>query len=256
MSGWELDPLGLAAEEWADHLLDPTLFSARDIDCILYFFDQPGHGAPASYLVGRFGFSHHAVVNTWNDRLSKQLLHRHELSVGHIDERGKPHFWNVLFTSESNRSERKAKWSGLFPWILRPPIIEAIRNVFVTDGYAGSVTETDEETDLYEGALKRFRASGYERSREARRQCLEIYGYACFLCSFDFKATYGEIGRGLIHVHHLTPLSARQGEIHVVDPAENLRPICPNCHLVIHSREPALTFEEVRRRSPMLRAND
>ncbi|HSX81067.1 MAG TPA: HNH endonuclease [Candidatus Saccharimonadia bacterium] len=48
-----------------------------------------------------------------------------------------------------------------------------------------------------------------------------------------------------IHVHHCRPLSEIAGE-YVVDPIEDLRPVCPNCHAVIHRRTPPFTIEEVR----------
>ena len=52
-------------------------------------------------------------------------------------------------------------------------------------------------------------------------------------CCFDFEDTYGEIGRGFAHVHHLTSLSslAKQGErINLSD----LAIVCANCHAMIH----------------------
>jgi predicted HNH restriction endonuclease len=33
---------------------------------------------------------------------------------------------------------------------------------------------------------------------------------------------------------------------YVVDPVADLRPVCPNCHAVLHSRRPAYSIEEVR----------
>jgi 5-methylcytosine-specific restriction protein A len=50
---------------------------------------------------------------------------------------------------------------------------------------------------------------------------------------------------GFIHVHHLTPLSTI-GKEYRVDPIKDLRPICPNCHAVIHSRRPAMSIEEAK----------
>ena len=47
-----------------------------------------------------------------------------------------------------------------------------------------------------------------------------------------------------IHVHHLRPLSEIKAS-YVVDPKEDLRPVCPNCHAVIHLRKPSFTLEEV-----------
>jgi len=67
----------------------------------------------------------------------------------------------------------------------------------------------------------------------ARQQCIEHYGSRCSVCDFDFEQVFGERGRGFIHVHHLKPLSEIQDE-YEIDPIQDLRPICPNCHAMIH----------------------
>jgi predicted HNH restriction endonuclease len=40
-------------------------------------------------------------------------------------------------------------------------------------------------------------------------------------------------------------LSEIGGE-YIVDPVADLRPVCPNCHAVLHRRIPAYSIEEVR----------
>ncbi len=60
---------------------------------------------------------------------------------------------------------------------------------------------------LFEGARKTISVNAFERSQVARSLCLAKWGLACSVCEMTFIATYGEIGDGYIHVHHLTPLS-------------------------------------------------
>src|SRR5262249_48094101 len=79
----------------------------------------------------------------------------------------------------------------------------------------------------------------------ARTQCIEHYGTNCSVCEFNFGAVYGPIAAGLIHVHHLRPLSEVGGE-YVVNPIADLRPVCPNCHAVMHRHSPPYSIEEVR----------
>ena len=55
---------------------------------------------------------------------------------------------------------------------------------------------------------------------------------------------YGERGVGFIHVHHLKPLSEISKE-YEVDPIGDLRPLCPNCHAMIH-RRPEMGIEELK----------
>ena len=100
-------------------------------------------------------------------------------------------------------------------------------------------------TGLSEGAMRSVTLSTYERNPKARGLCIEHYGTACVACGFDFARTYGEVARDDIHVHHLTPLSSI-GEKHEVNPVTDLRPVCPNCHAVIHRRSPPFTIEEVQ----------
>jgi hypothetical protein len=97
----------------------------------------------------------------------------------------------------------------------------------------------------HEGATKRISVNVYERNAKARRVCIAHYGWDCFVCGFNFKSVYGNDGDRFIHVHHLRPLS-EVGEDYELDPIEDLRPICPNCHVMIHKRKRTYTIEELR----------
>jgi 5-methylcytosine-specific restriction enzyme A len=96
-----------------------------------------------------------------------------------------------------------------------------------------------------EGSVQRILVNRYERDPRAREECIRHYGTTCFLCGFDFVAAYGEVMTGFIHVHHLNPLSSI-GADYEVDPIRDLRPVCPNCHAVLHRREPPYSPDEVR----------
>jgi 5-methylcytosine-specific restriction enzyme A len=85
-------------------------------------------------------------------------------------------------------------------------------------------------------ALERFGAD--------RAKCIEHYGYRCSVCTVSFDEAYGPLGDGLIFVHHLRPIDELSDDYRV-DPIEDLRPICANCHAVIHRREPPLSLEEL-----------
>jgi hypothetical protein len=95
-----------------------------------------------------------------------------------------------------------------------------------------------------EGAVCRVTVNAYERSPTARRACLEHHGTTCSICEFDFGRVYGPVMDGFVHVHHLRELS-NIGVEYNVDPIADLRPVCPNCHAVLHSRTPAFAIEEV-----------
>jgi 5-methylcytosine-specific restriction protein A len=108
----------------------------------------------------------------------------------------------------------------------------------------GLLPEEFLEREIYiEGLRKQIQVSRYERNRQARKKCLEHYGASCQICGFDFKKKYRGIEKG-IHIHHRKPLS-EIGENYEVDPIRDLLPVCPNCHTIIHGRNPAYTIEEI-----------
>ena len=98
----------------------------------------------------------------------------------------------------------------------------------------------------YEGARKKITVNSYERNAEARRKCLEKWNYNCAVCNFHFELYYGPIGKKYIHVHHLYPISSI-GKEYEIDPVNDLRPVCPNCHAMLHKENPPLSIEELQR---------
>ena len=97
---------------------------------------------------------------------------------------------------------------------------------------------------LREGGIQDRLSKVYVRDPRARRQCIKKYGARCFVCNFSFEERYGRVAKGFIHVHHVRPLSDI-GREHAVDLA-NLRPVCPNCHAVLHMRDPTYSIEELK----------
>lgn len=97
-----------------------------------------------------------------------------------------------------------------------------------------------------EGAVRRIMVNAYERDPSAREACIQHHGLTCVTCGFNFQDFYGEAGKGFIHVHHLVPL-AGAGANYEINPIDDMRPVCANCHAIIHRREPAYTLEEVKK---------
>ena len=98
---------------------------------------------------------------------------------------------------------------------------------------------------LKEGSKGKRIINIYERNPEARRICIEIYGYRCTVCNFDFEKIYGELGKNFVHVHHVKPLAEIKNDYYV-DPKNDLRPVCPNCHAMLHRKTPAIKIEELQ----------
>lgn len=103
------------------------------------------------------------------------------------------------------------------------------------------------DLSFVEGSIERILVNRYERDARARKKCIEHHGAICAACHVNMATIYGEDLEGFIHVHHIVPLSAI-GKEYRVDAIADLRPLCPNCHAVVHRFNPPLSVEEVRQR--------
>lgn len=111
---------------------------------------------------------------------------------------------------------------------------------------------TEDEADLEvgiqegyeEGDVTRILKNHYERSRVNRALCLKWHGFSCKACGLNMESIYGPLGSGVIHVHHLEPVSSL-GAPTRVNPKKDLVPLCPNCHVIIHRKNPPLRLEEL-----------
>ena len=104
--------------------------------------------------------------------------------------------------------------------------------------------EVTEEAIYREGTRKSVLVNVYERDGKARAKCIEHYGTRCLVCGFDFEETFGELGKDFIHVHHLKNL-ASIGKEYQVDPIKDLRPVCPNCHAMLHKGPNGSLHQEI-----------
>ncbi len=117
------------------------------------------------------------------------------------------------------------------PRKLSEDLVNYILSVFESEENVYDEFENDE--GYYEGALKKVYVNHYERDREARNKCIEAHGCKCSVCGMDFGKMYGELGQGFIHVHHIVPIS-KIGKEYKIDPINDLVPVCPNCHAMLH----------------------
>ena len=103
----------------------------------------------------------------------------------------------------------------------------------------------DEINTYWEGSLGQETITTHERNIDARNKCIQIKGIKCFVCGFDFEKTYGELGKGYIHVHHVTPMSNkyRKYELNIEN---DLFPVCPNCHAMLHRNNKLISIEGLK----------
>lgn len=103
----------------------------------------------------------------------------------------------------------------------------------------------DTPITFVEGSATQVIQTRYERNAYARKECLKHYGYSCSVCDFNFERFYGNLGYKFIHVHHLRQIATIKQE-YEVNPIHDLRPVCPNCHSMLHKQNPPLTIEELK----------
>ncbi|MCW9013519.1 MAG: HNH endonuclease [Gammaproteobacteria bacterium] len=175
-----------------------------------------------------------------------------ELSINgdSVDKISEAYFadkWNSLEFICDRRLAREAKDSQ--------DALNKISSAFVIDllGIILCLLELEDISDelpiyergLPEGAKVRVEVNKYERNPINRATCISHYGAKCHACGFVFAEIYGEIGDEYIEVHHITPVS-RIGSDYIIDPINDLVPLCSNCHSMIHRRDPPLAIEVLK----------
>jgi 5-methylcytosine-specific restriction protein A len=152
---------------------------------------------------------------------------------------------DILKTENLSKQNWTPQASGIS---IRPEIVDELEAIwfdFLTTSKIKQnpfVRKESEEQETYtEGTVNQVTATRYERNPFARQKCLEHYGYSCFACGFNFEEVYGNLGKAFIHVHHLTPVATVGKQD--TNPIKDLRPVCPNCHAMIHRNKEALSIE-------------
>jgi len=95
-----------------------------------------------------------------------------------------------------------------------------------------------EDPFAYEGAEKFILHRAAERDKNIRnlklRAFLKEHGTLfCEICRFNFEETYGNLGKGLIEVHHTVPIAEMENDHRTT--ISELRCICSNCHFAVHN---------------------
>jgi len=187
------------------------------------------------------------VLNpTSGDPKTEELL---ALRLQGTEEEG---LWGkTLYTLSQCKPCLEHSLSGLQKWTDGSPLSDnfsysyaRVRDLDIVYPPSLNPDEIEEPGLYFEGAMRSVTVNAYERNWAAREACLKHYGTNCAVCGFNFGAAYGEIGAGFIHVHHLRQLaSIKDG--YQVDPINDLRPVCPNCHAMLH-RHPQSSIDELK----------
>lgn len=92
-----------------------------------------------------------------------------------------------------------------------------------------------------EGDTTEIIAEIKKRDKKLINDAKRKYGFICSVCGFDFMKAYGT---QYIEIHHLFPLSKSRRKLTKL---ENVRPVCANCHRIIHkSKNSMIDIEDLR----------
>lgn len=135
------------------------------------------------------------------------------------------------------------------PKTISDKLVENIEKCFNKHNAKGYFEDLSSEEKVIEGHKLTVQVNKYERSSVARKNAIQYHGCKCSVCGIDFEDVYGEVGKGFIHIHHKIPLHTI-GSDYCVDYKEDLIPVCPNCHAMLHREENGkyLTVEELKKR--------
>jgi 5-methylcytosine-specific restriction enzyme A len=191
--------LDISTEQWIELLQDSTVFRDNNIALMEALYNCKNCSATATALAEILGVPRFSVLNLQVGDLGKRIVVKLPYVKYPINEdTGNISYWKIPFWGED--AEKK----GRYYWILRPELKKAIEELSHMDKM--NVQKIAEEipekkiATLPEGALKQITVNAYERNQEARKQCIDEYGYICSVCGFDFEKFYGKIGTEYIHV--------------------------------------------------------
>lgn len=133
-------------------------------------------------------------------------------------------------------------------------IVERVGWYFTPEESPAEELVDDLTTPMEEGGKKVVYSTRYERRPELRAQAIALHGTNCFACEMSMGERYGDTAKGYIHIHHKRPLSLAGGPT-LIDPKEDLAPLCPNCHSIVHMGKQIRSINQVRAllgRAPIL----
>jgi 5-methylcytosine-specific restriction enzyme A len=219
----------LNTNELFDLFIENNYFSSKEIELFQAIYYFPKHSARASDIYLLLGYKHYAPVNILVGKLGKKIAQSLKIP---LSERynGTYKGWDILFRGET-------AGNGGWLWTLKQEFVLVLEKLhLVEEIFTPTEIAENNSNDYFEGSYKIGTRIYYERNPLARKKCLEHYGFKCWVCGFDFYDKYGNFGLDYIEVHHVTPISLINEE-YSVDPINDLRPVCSNCHSIIHRKK-------------------
>jgi len=215
------------------------------------------------YLYAKKYYKNEISIDNAIEYLSKEYNWNKDSAKGYMNvyknmRNGEQYTWTINGTATEYFLENIFKDNGfdalqialksVYSHIEYQDNIQPINNIkTIFDKYSNIYNDYNDESEelFFEGKAKSVYINIFERNAEARNKCIEHYGYKCSCCGIILSNIYGKLAENFIHIHHIIELS-KIGKEYKVDPAIDLRPLCPNCHAIIHRKSPAMSIEELK----------
>ncbi len=135
-------------------------------------------------------------------------------------------------------------------------VIKAVSSISNSREKKRSVYVYSEDEMISEGKASERDSVVRKRSKRLREAAVEHYKKPdgkiyCEVCGFCFEDNYGEIGKDFIEIHHEDPVyqySTDGFESYIAEAVLKLKPLCSNCHRMIHrSSKRPITIEELKK---------
>ncbi len=86
-----------------------------------------------------------------------------------------------------------------------------------------------------------------ERNRGLAADAKRFHGTRCQVkaCQKELSEIYGDLAKGYIEAHHLTPFSELEGRPTKLDPKRDFAVVCPDCHRMLHRQVIPYSLEEI-----------
>ena len=237
--------LDLTEEQFSLPLADKSFLSETELKAIDFACSKDDCIFSAKELADYLNYKDYNAANLLIGNIGKKIADYYSVDLSR--KSNSPGWWRVFCDGGYIDGDDE------FHWQIKNEFLQAlIKTDWIEDFETFiSADETEEEnnellqTEFVEGSKKATLTNRYERNKDARQACIKYYGAVCYVCGFDFEKSYGEIGKGFIHVHHEVDISLIGNE-YKVDPIKDLKPVCPNCHAMLHQKRPAYTVEELK----------
>jgi 5-methylcytosine-specific restriction protein A len=229
--------MNLTKDQFIDALKTNGILLDKSIELLNIMFYSPNCQINGNEIARIMGYSDFPRVNALVGKLGKRIAQHFSINLEREDN--SPGWWRII--SDGEYVDNK------FNWKLKPELIEALIDLRLLEENNPKIYPevVIKKFEYCEGSVKKAEINVYERNYLARNECIKYYKPICSVCYFNFEDKYGKLGKDFIHVHHIKDI-AYIGAEYKVNPIEDLRPVCPNCHAMLHQTTPAMSIEKLR----------